>query len=245
MNYTTHRTIRAYTSAPVSQEVLDKLLMAGVRASNTGNIQSYSVVVTQAAEMKARLAPLHFNQPMVTSAPVLLTFCVDYNRLAAWCEARGTSCGHLNLMGFYNATLDVMLFAQNVAVAAEDAGLGYCFLGTVLYNLEGVIRELSLPRGVMPILTMSLGYPSETPSLRPRLPLAAVVHYEHYTPFTPADTERLYAELESDPFYQERVKAGGCQNLAQLIMEKEYPRSNYEHLSRELLRVLTLQGFES
>ena len=244
MDYKTHRSIRAYTEAPVSQEVLDTLLTAGIRASNTGNIQSYSVIVTQEEEMKARLAPLHFNQPMVKGAPVLLTFCVDYNRLSAWSEARGTACGHLNLMGFYNASLDAMLFAQNVAVAAEDAGLGYCFLGTVLYNLESIIHELALPRGVIPILTMSLGYPAETPSLRPRLSLEGVVHYERYSPFTPAQIEALYAPLENDPYYQDRVRTSGCTNLAQLIMEKEYPAANYMHLSQEIVRILQLQGFE-
>jgi len=243
MNYKDHRSIRSFLPKEIDANVLSELLTIGTRASNTGNFQSYCVIVTQEATMKANLAPYHFNQPMVTQAPVLLTFGVDYNRLEVWSAARHADCGHLNLMGFYNATLDAMLFAQNVAVAAEEHGLGYCFLGTVLYNLEGIISTLALPRGVMPVLTMALGYPAENPPMRIRLPLEAIVHYERYTPFTPERIAELYHNLETAPFYQEQVRKAGCENLAQLIMEQQYSRATYEKLSSELMRVLAKQGY--
>ncbi len=243
MNYKDHRSIRSFLPKEIDANVLSELLTIGTRASNTGNFQSYCVIVTQEAAMKERLAPYHFNQPMVTQAPVLLTFCVDYNRLEIWSAARHADCGHLNLMGFYNATLDTMLFAQNVAVAAEDHGLGYCFLGTVLYNLEGIISTLALPRGVMPVLTMALGYPAENPAMRIRLPLEAIVHYEQYTQFTPERVSDLYHNLEADSFYQEQVAKAGRANLAQLIMEQQYSRATYEKLSSELMRVLAKQGY--
>lgn len=243
MNYKEHCSIRTFQSKEIDSQLLTDLLTIGTRASNTGNFQSYCVVVTQEQRMKAQLAPLHFNQPMATQAPVLLTFCVDYNRLDAWCRASGVECGHLNLMGFYNATLDAMLFAQNIAVAAEEHGLGYCFLGTVLYNLEGIIQTLALPRGVMPVLTMALGYPAENPPMRVRLPLEGIVHYEQYTPFTSDTVTKLYQQVESTPFYQEQVTKAGRKNLAALIMEQQYPRSTYEKLSTELQRVLIKQGY--
>lgn len=243
MNYKDHRSIRSFLPKEVASNLLTEILTIGTRASNTGNFQSYSVVVTQEQAMKEKLAPFHFNQPMATQAPVLLTFCVDYNRLATWCDARDTECGHLNLMGFYNGTLDAMLFAQNVAVAAEENGLGYCFLGTVLYNLEGIIQTLALPRGVMPVLTMALGYPAENPPLRVRLPLEAIVHHEKYTPFAAEKVETLYRDVENDPFYREQVKKAGRENLAQLIMEQQYPSATYEKLSAELTRVLVQQGY--
>ena len=43
--------------------------------------------------MKAQLAPAHFNQPMVTSAPVVLTFCADFNRFSKWCRQRKAEPG--------------------------------------------------------------------------------------------------------------------------------------------------------
>lgn len=243
MNYKDHRSIRVFLPKGIDAQQLTEILTIGTRASNTGNFQSYCVVVTQEQSMKEKLAPLHFNQPMVTQAPVLLTFCVDYNRLEAWCTSKHADCGHLNLMGFYNATLDAMLFAQNVAVAAEEHELGYCFLGTVLYNLEGIIKTLALPRGVMPVLSMALGYPAENPPMRVRLPLEAIVHYEKYTTFTAEQLTELYHNVEANPFYQEQVTKAGRDNLAQLIMEQQYPRATYEKLSTELRRVLVEQGY--
>ena len=74
------RTIRKYKQDDVPAALLNELLEESFRASTMGNMQLYSVVVTRDAEMKSRLAPAHFNQPMVTSAPVVLTFCADFNR---------------------------------------------------------------------------------------------------------------------------------------------------------------------
>lgn len=244
MNYKTHRSIRRYQTKNLQDGLLESLLEAGTRASNTGNIQSYSVIVTREQAMKERLAPLHFNQAMVREAPVFLTFCVDYNRLATWSKARETSCGLLNLMGFYNASLDAMLFAQNVAVAAEEEGLGYCFLGTALYNIRSMIEVLKLPRGVMPILGMAIGYPAEEPEMRVRLPLSAVVHYEHYTPMTNEEIELAYQKVENDPFYQKQVADAGRQNWAQLVMEQQYTEDTYRRLSKEIIDNLREQGFE-
>lgn len=68
------RTIRKYKQDDVPAALLNELLEEAFRASTMGNMQLYSVVVTRDAEMKSRLAPAHFNQPMVTSAPVVLTF---------------------------------------------------------------------------------------------------------------------------------------------------------------------------
>ena len=76
------RTIRQYTEQDVPEELLCELLEVASRASNTGNMQLYSVVVTRDPERKAQLAPAHFNQPMVTSAPVVLTFCADATGLS-------------------------------------------------------------------------------------------------------------------------------------------------------------------
>lgn len=77
--------------------------------------------------MKAQLAPAHFNQPMVTSAPVVLTFCADFNRFSKWCRQRKAEPGYDNLLSFMNAMTDALLVTQNFCTIAEDKGLGTCF----------------------------------------------------------------------------------------------------------------------
>ena len=82
------RTIRKYQQKDISSDLLNDLLETSFRASTVGNMQVYSVVVTRDAECKAKLAPAHFNQPMVQTAPVVLTFCIDLRRFSKWCELR-------------------------------------------------------------------------------------------------------------------------------------------------------------
>ncbi len=80
----------------------------------------------------------------------------------------------------FTAAIDALLVAQNVCVAAEDAGLGICYLGTTTYMAGKIIEILDLPQGVVPVTTVTLGYPDEWPDLTDRLPLEAVVHREKY-----------------------------------------------------------------
>ena len=94
------RSIRQYKQEDVPEILLEELLEVAMKASNTGNMQLYSVVVTRDAENKKRLAPAHFNQPMVTAAPVVLTFCADTNRFVKWADCRKAKAGFDNLQTF-------------------------------------------------------------------------------------------------------------------------------------------------
>ena len=82
------RTIRDYLDRDIDDDLLKKILAAGCRTSTTGNMQVYSIIVTRDRGMKEKLLPLHFNQRMVLNAPVVLTFCADFNRFSQWCRLR-------------------------------------------------------------------------------------------------------------------------------------------------------------
>ena len=155
------RSIRRYSAREVEQSVLSSLLQRAERTQTMGNLQLYSVVVVRSAEMKQKLSPAHFNQPMVTEAPVVLTFCADYRRTTLWCEQRKASPGYGNFLSFINATTDALLYCQRFCDLAEEAGLGLCFLGTTVYQPQTVIDVLKLPKLVMPVATVTLGYPAE------------------------------------------------------------------------------------
>ncbi|CAM3593486.1 hypothetical protein GCM10009865_38890 [Aeromicrobium ponti] len=63
-----HRSIREYEDREVRQELLDQILDAGIRASSSGNMQSYSIVVTKGKELKKKLYTAHMEQSMVVDA---------------------------------------------------------------------------------------------------------------------------------------------------------------------------------
>ena len=238
-----HRTIRKYTGQPIAPELMNELLDAACRASNTGNMQAYSVVVTTDSEIKKQLAPTHFNQPMVTQAPAILTFCADFNRFTKWCEQRDADGGYDNFQSFMTTAIDVLIMAQTFAIAAEAKGLGICYLGTATYNAQEIIDILHLPKLVVPVTAITVGYPAENPEQTDRLPLSAVIHHETYKDYTPQDIDNLYAEKENSEFYKKFVAENNKETLAQVFAEVRYPRKNNEIFSEKYLEVLKKQGF--
>lgn len=239
--FANRRSIRRYADQPVSDALLDELFAKAFRASNTGNMQVYSVIVTRDAAQKAALAPLHFNQPMVRQAPVVLTFCADFHRFSEWCRLSDADPGYDNFLSFYTATVDAMLAAQNFAALAEQAGLGLCFLGTTNYNADGIIDVLGLPELVFPVTTVTLGYPAETPEQCERLPIEAIVHRERYAK---QDVKALYAAKEALEANRAFVSENHKKTLAQVFTDIRYTRENNEHFSQALKAAMLRQGFK-
>ena len=239
----TRKTIRKYSDKPVSDELLNRLLSEAMRTQTMGNLQLYSVVVTRSAEMKQKLAPAHFNQPMVTQAPVVLTICADFNRTTKWAECRKAHPGYDNLLSFLNAATDTLLYTQTFCNLADEEGLGYCFLGTTVYNPQQIIDTLKLPRLVMPVATITLGWPDENPSLTDRLPLQSVIHTETYTDYTPELIDKYYAEKEALPENQEFLKINNKETLAQIFTDIRYTKKDNEAMSATMLETLKRQGF--
>lgn len=240
---TIRKSIRKYTSEEVSDALLHTLLEQATRTQTMGNLQLYSVVVTRDASMKARLAPAHFNQPMVTGAPVVLTFCADFRRTTLWAENRCASPGYDNILSFMNAATDALLYCQTFCNLAEEQGLGLCFLGTTVYMPQQIISLLELPKLVFPVATITLGWPDENPELTDRLPLDAILHTETYHDYTPSRIDDCYAAKEALSVNQHFVAINHKETLAQVFTDIRYTRKDNEALSETLLEALRQQGF--
>lgn len=242
-NLFNHRSIRKFKADPVEQEKLDTILQAASRASNTGNMQVYSVVVTRDADIRNKLWEAHFKQGMVLEAPVHLTFCADFNRFSKWCEQRKADPGYNNFLSFLTGAIDAMIAAQNAAIAAESLGLGICYLGTATWMASRMIEILDLPKLVVPVTAIVLGYPDENPPLTDRLPVEGIVHYEKYQDYLPVDIDRIHAEKESLESTLELLKVNGKETLAQIFTDNRYKRSDNRYFSRAFLQVLEQQGY--
>ncbi len=237
------RTIRKYSSEPVDTPLLNELLTMGCRASTTGNMQLYSVIITIDEDRKRELAPFHFNQKMITEAPVVLTFCADFNRFNKWCRLRKAEPGYDNFLSFFTAAIDALLVAQTVCIAAESKGLGICYLGTTTYMAHKIIEVLKLPKGVVPVTTVTLGWPAEKPEQVDRLPLDAIVHKEVYTDYSDKSIEGFYKEKESRIDSKQFVIENNKESLAQVFTDVRYKKADNIHFSKTLMQVLKDQGF--
>jgi hypothetical protein len=193
--------------------------------------------------MKKELAPFHFNQKMITEAPVVLTFCADFNRFNKWCKLRNAEPGYNNFLSFLTATIDAILVAQTLCVAAESEGLGICYLGTTTYMAHKIIELLKLPPGVVPVTTVTLGWPAERPDQVDRLPLEAVVHKEIYGDYTDESIGRYYKEKENRKDSRQFVEENKKETLAQVFTDVRYKKADNIYFSNMLLEVLKSQGF--
>ena len=238
-----HRTIRKYKDTLVEDEMIRKILNAGCRASTTGNMQLYSIVISRDAEMKKALAPCHFNQPMIMKAPLVLTFCADFNRFNKWCTLSNAEPGYDNFLSFVTAAIDALLVAQNVTIAAESEGLGVCYLGTTTYLAANIIEILKLPKGVVPVTTLTIGWPAEYPDQIDRLPLEAVVHQETYNDYSDEEIINFYHEKENRPDNKAYIAENNKVALAQVFTDIRYKKDDNVAFSNMLLGVLKEQGF--
>ena len=238
------RTIRKYKAQDIPVDLLNDMLETSFRAATMGNMQLYSVVVTRDPEMKAQLAPAHFNQPMVTSAPVVLTFCADFNRFSKWCRQRKAEPGYDNLLSFMNAMTDALLVTQNFCTIAEDKGLGTCFLGTTIYNPHQIIEILNLPELVIPVATITVGYPDESPAQPDRVPIKGIIHQAKYHDYTPDESEDSVAARESRPETRHFVEINHTETLAQIFTDIRYGKADNEAMSDLLKKTLKQQLFD-
>lgn len=242
--FSTRRTVRSYSDTEISDALLNNMIEQASHAPTTGNMQLYSVIVTRDSEMKRRLSPAHFNQPSVCAADVVLTFCADFNRFDHWCEARDAKPGYENFQSFMSAVLDTTIFAQQFVTIAELNGLGTCYLGTTTYNAPVISEILNLPQMVVPVTTVTVGYPANDAAISDRLPLDAIIHSEQYHDYTTKDIDRIYTAKESREDSAHFIAENGKKTLAQVFTDVRYPRDNNETFSKIFYDFIISKGYK-
>lgn len=244
MNYfNTRRTVRRYLDKKVPEELIESLLESASHAPTTGNMQLYSVILTRDDERKKLLAPAHFNQPSVTGCSVLLTFCADFNRFVRWCEVSDAKPGYDNFQSFMTAVLDTALFAQQFCTLAEMNGLGCCYLGTTTYNAPQIAEVLGLPSLVVPVTTLTVGYPDGEAPVSDRIPVRGIMHVERYNDYSDSSVKDLYAEKEAREDSRQFVAENGKQSLAQVFTDVRYTKDANEHFSKVYRDFIESKGF--
>ncbi len=242
--FSERRTVRSYDpSRKLTFNEIEHMLEAAAHAPNTGNMQLYSVVVTTDDQTKKALAPAHFNQPSVMSSQAVLTFCVDFNRFEKWCRQRNAAPGYNNFQSFMWGVIDTVIYAQQFVTIAELNGLGTCYLGTVTYNAPEIAKVLDLPARVVPVATVTVGYPTGDSPKSDRLPVSAIVHADKYHDYTEDDINRIYSAKEALPESAGFIAENGKETLAQVFTDVRYKKEDNEYFSRVFADFIREQGF--
>lgn len=246
-----HRSIRSYTSKAIDRQLLDELLLAGLRSSSSGNMQTWSVVVTEDAAQKQRLYRAHLEQKMVLEAPIVLTFCADLHRMRAWIGLNGSKQSFDDLLGFLTGALDAVIAAQTICLAAESQGLGICYMGTTWWAADQLIEILDLPQHVFPVTSIVLGHPAESPPLRDRLALETVVHQERYQRWSDEEIRTMHAEREAKAWarynavesIRTKLTEAGITKVTDYYTSKfKYSKELHTRVRKMLMETLERQG---
>lgn len=191
-----HRSIRAYEDKPVEEEILRQILKAAQAAPNWINLQHVSIVVVRDKARRERMAEYCGGQKQVAQAPVFLVFCADFYRTSLACKGHAEAFAEVmgKLENLIVGIHEVGIALEAAVVAAESFGLGTVPIGGIRLHALDVIEELELPRYVIPVLGLCVGYPAEDPGLKPRLPMEAVCFDEKYN----TDLEGLIGEYDKE-----------------------------------------------
>lgn len=240
--FTSRRSIRKFKPTEVSDNLLNSILSAAAKAPTCGNMQLYSVIVTRDPARKGELAKQHFCQP-ATQAPLILTICADFNRFTRWCRLNNADAGFDNLESFMSATADAVILAQQITTIAEQEGLGTCYLGTVTYNAPEIGELLKLPRLVVPVASLAIGWPDGAGEETERLATDAFLHMEEYRADSDDEISEFFKVKEDYPANAGYPAENNKENLAQVFAEVRYPRAMNEEFSEKLLKYLKSQSF--
>jgi len=175
-----HRSIREFTDQPVADDLINEIIRCGQSAATSSNLQATTVIRIRKDATRREIARVAGDQQYVVTAGAFLVFCADLHRSAIACEKQGGEFAPGMTEHFIIATVDVALFAQNCAIAAESMGLGICYIGGIRNDPQQICELLDLPDQVYPVFGFCLGYPSQEPEIKPRLPLSVVLKEELY-----------------------------------------------------------------
>ncbi|MEM2105280.1 MAG: nitroreductase family protein [Candidatus Bathyarchaeia archaeon] len=163
------RSIRAFESRNVPDELVEKLIDAARWAPSAGNIQPWEFVVVRKPEIKKMLAEAALNQSFIEEAPVVIVVCANENRSMHGYGVRGKTLYCIQ---------DTAAAIQNIHLTAYSLGLGTCWVGA--FKEEKAKEILKAPQGIRPVAIIPVGYPAETPPPRNRRPTSQIVHYETF-----------------------------------------------------------------
>jgi nitroreductase len=161
------RSIRAYSDQPVSGEVIENLLRAGMYAPSAMNSQPWEFLVIWEPEKKKAASQLGGYWSMLNDAPLGILVMGNLKNYKA------------SASDFF--IQDCSAATQNILLAAHAQGLGAVWLG--LYpkqdRMQGLRDIFGIPNDIIPFSLISIGYPAET--RRPHRTFHEdKVHYDKY-----------------------------------------------------------------
>lgn len=231
-------TVRAYDPKPLSQKEVDMIINGAMRAPTAGNMMFYSIIEVRNQKMKEKLVKTCDNQPHIAKATLVLIFLADMQR---WYDYYAVSdipelCTKKNLVyrtpeesDLLLACCDALIAAQNAVITAESMGIGSCYIGDIIENIETHREMFNLSKWVFPITMVCFGYPKQDPSkriLKKRFPKKFIHFIDTYKRLNKDEFSEMFKNFEKE------ILVENAENLGQ----DYYLRKTGSAFSQEMSR---------
>jgi len=266
------RSARVFNDQKISEELIEKLLDSANNCPSGGNIQPLSIITVKSDTGREKLGNLIGSQPWVKNAPLSMIFCIDFYRIKKWAELSDTDFqGEDALSHFLIAYADLMCAAQNVVILSESFGLGSVYVGSIQGVINNIRESFSIPKLVLPMMLLCIGYPNSIPDSIPKLNRNIITHNEKYNVLN--DNEILkaykekYGEFDEDPekcfmkayieviestkqesdrwlkLAKRRMKKLKIKNHAQFLFNLRYPTKAMVNMNKDQIQAFRNAGF--
>lgn len=186
------RMVRNYTDRRVQRETLEKIVDLARRAPSAGFAQGQRFVVVTDEQRRRDIARLASEEeyvargfdPWLSSAPAHVVLCVDGSDYSERYAApdKGSPASAIDGWPVPYQAVDAGASMMVLLLAAVDQGLAAGFFGA--HRLPGLRDLLDIPREVVPVGIVTIGYPAPDRRSRSldsgRRPFDEVVHWEHW-----------------------------------------------------------------
>lgn len=177
-----HRSIRAYTDEPVTDDMVATILSAANAGPNMNNYQPVTFIEITDQALKAEVTA-QVGMDYIESAARYFVVAVDFNKdligltpeVRALAEARLATYPMLE-----GGIVSAGVALGRAQVAAEAIGLGSVTMAGALGAFELYEKQLKLPQLVKAVMGFSIGFPAQEPGIKPKLPLTGMWMKDHY-----------------------------------------------------------------
>lgn len=206
-----HRSIRKFTRQPVTEQQRKAILDSARATSSSNFLQCSTIIRVTDPTLREQLVALSGGQRYVASAAEFWVFCADFNRHWQICPHIELGMTEQLLIG----VVDTAMMGQSALLAAESLGLGGVFIGGIRNHIAEVTRLLALPRYVLPVFGLCLGWPDSNPQQKPRLPAELMMFENHYQPLNKTQLAAYDQQLAA--YYASRGDGNQLQSLSDLL----------------------------
>ncbi len=235
------RSVRVFLDKEIPEELIEKLLTVANNAPSGGNIQPISIITVKRKETREKLAKIIGPQPWIKNAPLSLIFCLDFHRLKKWTRLSNTEFqGEHSLGHFLIGYADIMCAAQNVVLTAESFQLGSVYVGSIQGAMDQIREHFAIPKYVLPLMLLSIGYPKSKPKKMPKLETRVIVHNERYRILNDNDILKAYDTKYGD--FDEDVDAYLKKAYIEVLEANSQESGNWLKLVKKRIKSLEIQN---